>query len=171
MEKEIWAHSHEQTTVLKLSGLLMWSLIKVCPNKHRINAINLFRNATNQPVSVSFIYLGAFIVIDSQLDRIRVEKTVDIFGTVSKMRTQRNFMVQTDQQYAFLYEVMVEAVQLTGSEVSAHSLYNYVMKLRQTASTTMLSMYLGDQVPRGTMKSNFPQNITALELEFQVIIS
>ncbi|KAM7541752.1 hypothetical protein Aperf_G00000000560 [Anoplocephala perfoliata] len=110
---------------------------------------------------------GAFIVIDSQLDRIRSEKTVDIFGTVSRMRTQRNFMVQTDQQYAFLYEVMVEAVQLTGSEISAHSLYNYVMKLRQTASTSMLSMYLGDQVPRGAMKPNFPQNITALELEFQ----
>lgn len=108
-------------------------------------------------------------MIDSQLDRIRAENTVDIFGAVSRMRSQRNFMVQTEQQYAFLYEVMVEAVQLTGSEVSAHSLYNYVMKLRQTAPTSMLSMYLGDHVPRGGVKPNFPQNITALELEFQVI--
>ncbi|VDL61428.1 unnamed protein product [Hymenolepis diminuta] len=101
------------------------------------------------------------------MDRIRAENTVDIFGAVSRMRSQRNFMVQTEQQYAFLYEVMVEAVQLTGSEVSAHSLYNYVMKLRQTAPTSMLSMYLGDHVPRGGAKPNFPQNITALELEFQ----
>ena len=77
-------------------------------------------------------------------------------------------MVQTEQQYAFLYEVMVEAVQLTGSEVTAHSLYNYVMKLRQTAPTSMVNMYLGDPTTRGPLKANFPPNITTLELEFQV---
>ncbi|CDI96853.2 receptor type tyrosine protein phosphatase [Echinococcus multilocularis] len=110
---------------------------------------------------------GAFIVIDSQLDRIRSENTVDIFGAVSRMRAQRNFMVQTEQQYAFLYEVMVEAVQLTGSEVTAHNLYNYVMKLRQTAPTSMLSMYLEDHANRGALKVNFPTSMSTLELEFQ----
>ncbi|VDK36550.1 unnamed protein product [Taenia asiatica] len=110
---------------------------------------------------------GAFIAIDSQLDRIRAENTVDIFGAVSRMRTQRNFMVQTEQQYAFLYEVMVEAVQLAGSEVTAHNLYNYVMKLRQMAPTSTLTMYLGDHATRGALKANFPTSISALELEFQ----
>uniref|UniRef100_A0A5K3ESB3 protein-tyrosine-phosphatase n=1 Tax=Mesocestoides corti TaxID=53468 RepID=A0A5K3ESB3_MESCO len=105
---------------------------------------------------------GAFIVIDSQLERMKAESSVDIFGSVSRMRTQRNFMVQTEQQYAFLYEVVVEAAQVAGSEVTAHSLYNYVMKLRQPAPTSMLTMYLGD-----AGKTGFQPNITALELEFQ----
>ena len=40
---------------------------------------------------------GTFIVIDSSLQRIYSgEETVDIYGHVSLLRTQRNFMVQTE---------------------------------------------------------------------------
>nr|CDS33901.2 hypothetical protein HmN_000552000 [Hymenolepis microstoma] len=64
---------------------------------------------------------------------------------------------------------MVETLHLTGNEVFDHSLYKCVMKLRQTAPTSMISMYLGDHNSRSGMKSDFPQNITASELEFQRI--
>ena len=39
---------------------------------------------------------GAFIVIDSMLERIKHEKTVDIYGHVTCLRAQRNYMVQTE---------------------------------------------------------------------------
>ncbi len=107
-------------------------------------------------------------MVDSQLERMKAENSVDIFGSVSRMRTQRNFMVQTEQQYAFLYEAVVEAAQLAGSEVTAHSLYNYVMKLRQPAPMSMLNQYLGDLGNGLSAKANLPPNLTALELEFQV---
>uniref|UniRef100_A0A0X3PIQ3 protein-tyrosine-phosphatase n=1 Tax=Schistocephalus solidus TaxID=70667 RepID=A0A0X3PIQ3_SCHSO len=117
---------------------------------------------------------GAFIAIDSQLERMKHENSVDIFGTVSRMRTQRNFMVQTEQQYAFLYEVLVEAARVSGSEVTVHSLHNYVMKLHQPAPTALLSQYFGE-MGNGGVKANYgaPQqtstSVTSMDIEFQRI--
>ena len=40
---------------------------------------------------------GTFIVIDSMLQRLaHEEETVDIYGHVTLLRTQRNYMVQTE---------------------------------------------------------------------------
>ena len=36
---------------------------------------------------------GCFIVIDAMLERMKHEKTVDIYGHVTCMRAQRNYMV------------------------------------------------------------------------------
>ena len=36
---------------------------------------------------------GAFIVIDAMLERIKTERTVDIYGHVTCLRAQRNYMV------------------------------------------------------------------------------
>ena len=36
---------------------------------------------------------GAFIVIDSMLERIKHEKTIDVYGHVTCLRSQRNYMV------------------------------------------------------------------------------
>ncbi len=45
---------------------------------------------------------GCFIVIDAMLERIKHEKTVDIYGHVTLMRAQRNYMVQ-DRRPVRLY--------------------------------------------------------------------
>lgn len=37
---------------------------------------------------------GAFIVIDCMLERLRYENTVDIYGCVTALRSQRSYMVQ-----------------------------------------------------------------------------
>lgn len=37
---------------------------------------------------------GAFIVIDAMLERIKTERTVDIYGHVTCLRAQRNYMVR-----------------------------------------------------------------------------
>jgi hypothetical protein len=37
---------------------------------------------------------GAFIAIDCQLERLRYENTVDVFGCVTALRSQRSYMVQ-----------------------------------------------------------------------------
>lgn len=51
-----------------------------------------------------FVYLfsagvgrtGTFMVIDSTLDRIKAENTIDIFNYVAYLRTRRTAMVQTE---------------------------------------------------------------------------
>ncbi|XP_062888254.1 receptor-type tyrosine-protein phosphatase S-like isoform X10 [Mobula hypostoma] len=74
---------------------------------------------------------GCFIVIDAMLERIKHEKTVDIYGHVTLMRSQRNYMVQTEDQYIFIHDALLEAVACGTTEVMARNLYSYIQKLTQ----------------------------------------
>ncbi|XP_072904505.1 receptor-type tyrosine-protein phosphatase delta-like isoform X19 [Hemitrygon akajei] len=89
---------------------------------------------------------GCFIVIDAMLERIKHEKTVDIYGHVTLMRSQRNYMVQTEDQYIFIHDALLEAVTCGNTEVPARNLYAYIQKLTQ--------------VEPG-------ENVTGMELEFK----
>ncbi|XP_040026212.2 receptor-type tyrosine-protein phosphatase S isoform X9 [Gasterosteus aculeatus] len=89
---------------------------------------------------------GCFIVIDAMLERIRHERTVDIYGHVTLMRSQRNYMVQTEDQYSFIHEALQEAVACGNTEVAARSLFSYMQKL--------------SKVETG-------EHITGMELEFK----
>lgn len=91
---------------------------------------------------------GAYIVIDSMLERVKVEKTVDVYGHVTCLRAQRNYMVQTEDQYIFVHDAILEAVHSGNSEIPARNLYSHIQKLTR--------LELG-------------QNVTGLELEFRVM--
>ena len=60
---------------------------------------------------------GAFIVIDSMLERIKHEKTIDVYGHVTCLRAQRNYMVKTEDQYTFIHDALLEAVMSGFTEV------------------------------------------------------
>ena len=83
------------------------------------------------------------------LERIKLEKTVDIYGHVTCLRAQRNYMVQTEDQYIFIHDALLEAVQSGNTEIPARNLLNHIQKLTQPE--------LGDTV-------------TGMELEFKVNI-
>eukprot|EP00063_Salmo_salar_P036509 XP_014011344.1 PREDICTED: receptor-type tyrosine-protein phosphatase delta-like isoform X23 [Salmo salar] len=72
---------------------------------------------------------GCFIVIDAMMERIKHEKTVDIYGHVTLMRAQRNYMVQTEDQYVFIHDALQEAITCGTTEVPARNLYAYIQKL------------------------------------------
>lgn len=80
-------------------------------------------------------------------------------------------MVQTEEQYGFLYDVFVEAATVHGTEVTAHGLYNHVIQLRQPVSsgTSQNCKPIGNGYPDGTYNSaQLGSMISGLELEFQV---
>ncbi|XP_026137592.1 receptor-type tyrosine-protein phosphatase F-like isoform X16 [Carassius auratus] len=89
---------------------------------------------------------GCFIDIDAMLERMKHEKTVDIYGHVTCMRAQRNYMVQTEDQYIFIHEALLEAATCGNTEVPARNLYAHIQKLTQP--------------PPG-------ETVTAMELEFK----
>ncbi|XP_051809702.1 receptor-type tyrosine-protein phosphatase F isoform X23 [Acanthochromis polyacanthus] len=89
---------------------------------------------------------GCFIVIDAMLERMKHEKSVDIYGHVTCMRAQRNYMVQTEDQYIFIHEALLEAATCGNTEVPARNLYAHIQKLTQA--------------PPG-------ETVTAMELEFK----
>ncbi|CAB3404167.1 unnamed protein product [Caenorhabditis bovis] len=74
---------------------------------------------------------GAFIVIDCMLERLRYENTVDIYGCVTNLRTQRSYMVQTEEQYIFIHDAVLDAVNSGSTEVPASRLHQHVQALMQ----------------------------------------
>lgn len=74
---------------------------------------------------------GCFIVIDSMLERLKHENTVDIYGHVTCLRAQRNYMVQTEDQYIFIHDAVLEAVIAGNTEVPAGNLYGHIQQLLQ----------------------------------------
>lgn len=83
---------------------------------------------------------ACFIVIDSMLERLKHEDTVDIYGHVTVLRTQRNFMVQTDEQYKFIHDALLEAVTCGTTEVHARNLLQHVKRLREPVEGGMLGL-------------------------------
>ena len=51
------------------------------------------------------------------LERIKHEKTIDVYGHVTCLRAQRNYMVQTEDQYTFIHDALLEAVMSGFTEV------------------------------------------------------
>ncbi|XP_037620589.1 protein tyrosine phosphatase receptor type Db isoform X19 [Sebastes umbrosus] len=93
---------------------------------------------------------GCFIVIDAMAERIKHEKALDIYGHVTLMRSQRNYMVQTEDQYIFIHDALLEAVTCGNTEVPARNLFSYIQRLTQ--------------IEPG-------ENVTGMELEFKRLAS
>ncbi|XP_034738144.1 protein tyrosine phosphatase receptor type Fa isoform X26 [Etheostoma cragini] len=93
---------------------------------------------------------GCLIVIEAMLERMKHEKSVDVYGHVTCMRAQRNYMVQTEDQYIFIHEALLEAATCGNTEVPARNLYAHIQKLTQ--------------IPPG-------ESVTAMELEFKKLAS
>ncbi|XP_068447959.1 protein tyrosine phosphatase receptor type Db isoform X22 [Clinocottus analis] len=93
---------------------------------------------------------GCFIVIEAMAERLKHEKTLDVYGHVTLMRSQRNYMVQTEDQYIFIHDALLEAVTCGNTEVPARNLYSYIQRLTQ--------------IEPG-------ENVTGMELEFKRLAS
>uniref|UniRef100_A0A8C7I598 Receptor-type tyrosine-protein phosphatase n=1 Tax=Oncorhynchus kisutch TaxID=8019 RepID=A0A8C7I598_ONCKI len=72
---------------------------------------------------------GTFIVIDAMLDMMNTERKVDVFGFVTRIRAQRCQMVQTDMQYVFIFQAMLEHYLYGDTELEVTSLESHLAKL------------------------------------------
>ncbi|XP_077973840.1 receptor-type tyrosine-protein phosphatase delta-like isoform X3 [Styela clava] len=93
---------------------------------------------------------GCFICIDVVLERIKNEKVVDVYGQVTCMRAERNYMVQTEDQYIFIHDALMEAISCGNTELPARNLYAHLHKLTNTDTG---------------------ENVTGMELEFKRLAS
>ncbi len=103
---------------------------------------------------------GAFIVVDAMLERIKHEKTVDIYGHVTCLRSQRNYMVQTEDQYIFIHDAVLEAVVCGVTEVPARNLHHHIQQLMSGAG--------GDQ---GMIDGHAAPHMSGMEIEFKKLSS
>uniref|UniRef100_A0A8C7VV08 protein-tyrosine-phosphatase n=1 Tax=Oncorhynchus mykiss TaxID=8022 RepID=A0A8C7VV08_ONCMY len=75
---------------------------------------------------------GTFIVIDGMIDMMHVEKRLDVFGFVTRIREQRSQLVQTDMQYSFIYHALLEYYMYGDTELDVSSLEGHLQKLHNT---------------------------------------
>jgi netrin-G3 ligand len=72
---------------------------------------------------------GTFIVIDYSLLRMRQENKVDIFNLIKELRMQRPYMVQSEEQYIFCHNAVLEEILCGDTSIKASDLSDHISEL------------------------------------------
>eukprot|EP00038_Savillea_parva_P026697 m.55759 g.55759 ORF g.55759 m.55759 type:complete len:1519 (-) comp7627_c0_seq2:71-4627(-) len=72
---------------------------------------------------------GTLLGIDINIDRMSDTDAIDVYGTLNQMRRERNTMVQTEEQYIFIYRALADASTNMNTEMSKEQLKAHCQRL------------------------------------------
>ena len=88
---------------------------------------------------------GTYIGIDAMIKQAAAKREMNVFGFLKHIRSQRNHLVQTEEQYVFLHDALVEALSSGNTEVSLSNIGDYISKLNSTVSEVDSTILLDKQ--------------------------
>jgi len=105
---------------------------------------------------------GTLLAIDLNMDRLAEQNKIDVFATLNGFRRQRNTMVQTEEQYIFIYKSLADASNNVNAEMSLPELQMYVRSMHQTDGNGVTKLerefkLLGAQLPSGNVRTDSAQ--------------
>ncbi|XP_052775132.1 uncharacterized protein LOC128213461 isoform X2 [Mya arenaria] len=84
---------------------------------------------------------GTFIALDFLIQQAKEEPDIDVFRTVTDMRYQRANFVQTDIQYEFLHNAILEALTVKDHEVTMNQFVSYCATLLENDRELLRHQY------------------------------
>jgi protein tyrosine phosphatase len=98
-----------------------------------IARVNIDHEQRNGPIlvhcSAGVGRTGTYIAIDTVLDQSEEGQSVDIYSCVTYLRTRRAQMVQTQNQYMFIYDAVMEAVVCGKTKIPVDSLHGFIAEM------------------------------------------
>ncbi|CAK9294540.1 unnamed protein product [Gordionus sp. m RMFG-2023] len=74
---------------------------------------------------------GTYIALEAMIEMAREMGQIDIYGFCKEMRQQRICMLQTPEQYTFLHEALVEALQIGKTFVACSNWADYYLEMEK----------------------------------------
>lgn len=106
---------------------------------HLLPILNFIRHSSNENAPFSSPILvhcsagvgrtGAYIVLDAMREMLQCRRAINVFGYLKHIRSQRNFLVQTEDQYVFVHDALLELLRVGDTCVAATQLGVYWSKL------------------------------------------
>lgn len=72
---------------------------------------------------------GTYIVIDAMMKQILHKSTINIHTFLKHIRHQRNYLVQTEEQFIFIYDVLLESIKSGETELNEHNFKSFINNL------------------------------------------
>jgi hypothetical protein len=88
---------------------------------------------------------GTYIVIDAMMNQIKHKNTVNIHNFLKHIRHQRNYLVQTEEQFIFIYDCLLEWIKSGDTDLNEFNFKTYLNLLLRNPNENIAGSSLIDR--------------------------